>query len=297
MKSKLINKIIKRAKDRHQPNISKNWVSPGHFYSPIPDLDQVRVKENHIWDKKPEDLKGLCLNEEEQLNLIEQFGTFYEELPFGEQKQAGLRYYFENEFYSYADAIFLYSMIRHLKPKRLIEVGSGFSSCVALDTNDIFFDAQIECTFIEPFPDVLKSILSDQNKKSINLVEKNLQDVDPTVFASLQANDILFIDSTHVAKVGSDANYIFSEVLPILNEGVYIHFHDIFFPFEYPKNWVYEGRDWNEAYIMKAFLQFNEKFKIVIFSSFLYMYHKKVLQRMLPLCLKNSGGNIWLKKC
>ena len=107
---------------------------------------------------------------------------------------------------------------------------------------------------------------------------------------------ILFVDSTHVAKVGSDVNHLFSEVLPILKPGVLVHIHDIFYPFEYPKSWIYEGRNWSEVYLLRAFLQFNECFKIVLFNTFLEHFHRDFFLRNMPLCLKNEGGSIWLKR-
>ena len=109
-------------------------------------------------------------------------------------------------------------------------------------------------------------------------------------------NDILFIDSTHVSKLGSDVNRIFFEILPTLQPGVLIHFHDIFWPFEYPSDWVKKGFAWNEAYILRAFLEFNDSFEIIFFASFLHTHHHAWFQENMPLWLKNSGGNIWLRR-
>ena len=121
----------------------------------------------------------------------------------------------------------------------------------------MFFDNEIQCTFIEPHPKLLKSLLKQGDLERIEIVPRPLQDVDLELFESLRANDILFIDSTHVAKIGSDVNRIFFEILPALATGVYVHFHDIFYPFEYPREWIYEGRAWNEAYMLRAFLMYN----------------------------------------
>src|SRR5690606_1842332 len=190
------------------------------------------------------------------------------EMPFKAEKSEGLRYYFENSAYAYSDAIHLYCMLRHLKPRKLIEVGSGHSSCVTLDTNELFLGGSVETTFIEPYPELFMSLIKESDRAKINIVPTRLQDVDLSLFETLQANDILFIDSTHVSKINSDVNYIFFEILPRLASGVYIHFHDIFFPFEYPKAWVYEGRAWNEAYILRAFLQYNNAFSVVLMNTF-----------------------------
>ncbi len=131
-------------------------------------------------------------------------------MPFRAQKTAGMRYYFENPAYSYSDAILLHCMLRHVRPKRIIEIGSGFSSCATLDTNEIFFDNAIATTFIEPFPALLLSLITEEDRKRITIIPRRLQDVDLAEFAQLEAGDILFIDSTHVSKVNSDVNRIFS---------------------------------------------------------------------------------------
>ena len=123
-------------------------------------------------------------------------------------------------------------MIRHIEPNRIIEVGSGFSSCLILDTNDLHFDGRIATTFIEPYPELLKSLVAEGDESASTLLPVRLQDVDLSVFEELNRGDILFIDSTHVSKIDSDVNYLFFEILPRLSSGVYIHFHDIFYPFE-----------------------------------------------------------------
>jgi len=136
-------------------------------------------------------------------------------------------------------------MIRHLSPKRFIEVGSGYSSCVVLDINELFFDNRISLTFIEPHTELLFSLIKESDKETSKIIPTDLQDVGLEVLSELCPEDILFIDSTHVSKIGSDVNHIFFEILPRLARGVYIHFHDVFYPFEYPKEWIYEGRAWN----------------------------------------------------
>ncbi len=217
-------------------------------------------------------------------------------MPFQAQKVKGLRYYFENPGYSYSDAILLHCMIRHLKPRRIIEVGCGFSSCVSLDTNEFFFEDSISPIFIEPNPQLLMSLIKGSDKDRIRLIPSRLQDIDLAEFEVLEANDILFIDSTHVSKINSDVNRVFFDILPRLSPGVHIHFHDIFFPFEYPREWIYEGRAWNEAYTLRAFLQYNNTFRIVLMNTFMEIFHEEFFRARLPLCLNNTGGSIWICK-
>lgn len=272
------------------------FVPPGHFYSPIPSLDEVQRDEAKIFQSFPSNIMGLELHEEEQLKLLNEFVVYYKEMPFQPEKHEGLRYYYENGAYSYSDAILLHCMIRHLRPRRIIEVGSGYSSCMMLDTNELFFGGSIANTFIEPYPELFMSLIKDTDKSNIKIIPSRLQDVDLGEFEMLQANDILFIDSTHVSKINSDVNRIFFDILPRLSPGVYVHFHDIFFPFEYPKDWVYEGIAWNEAYLLRAFLQYNNKFRIVLMNTFMEHFHESFFQQKMPMCLKNTGGSIWIRK-
>ena len=267
---------------------------PGHHHSPI-----VSTAEVQRWKGRTSGastvIAGIDLNEDVQLRMIDDLAAFYAEMPFGERKTDGLRYYFENEVYSYADAIILYGMIRHLEPQKIIEVGSGFSSAVILDTNSLFFGSRITCTFIEPEPDRFRSLLHPGEEATVNLLEIEVQEAGHDLFQSLDPNDILFIDSSHVLKTGSDLDYFLREVLPALKPGVYVHFHDIFFPFEYPQGWVWE-RSWNEGYALRSFLQYNDAFSIQLFSDFLAQKHRDRLAAKMPLCHRNTGGNLWLRQ-
>lgn len=233
---------------------------------------------------------------DEQLELFNNLKTYYQKLPFDIKKKDGLRYFLDNNAFVYCDGIILYCMVRHLQPKRIIEVGSGYSSCLILDTNKLYFNNEIQCTFIEPYPQLLLSLINVKEKVNFEIIQKNLQDIELGKFMELSAGDILFIDSTHVSKVNSDVNYIFSKILPSLKSCVFIHFHDIYYPFEYPKEWFYEGRAWNEAYVLRAFLQYNNAFKIIFFNSLMGHFYKNKFDDEMPLCVKNFGGSIWLKK-
>jgi predicted O-methyltransferase YrrM len=238
---------------------------PGHFYTPVISLDDVQKRQQKIFIKNCI-LKGIDLNEQKQLALLEEFKKYYAELPFSNSPQQGFRYYYENEYFGHSDAIHLYSVMRHFKPRQIIEVGSGFSSCLMMDVNDHFFNKEISLTFIEPYPERLNTL--KRKDDSFNLIQKPIQEVDPEIFKTLRKNDILFIDSTHIVKTGSDVNYILFEILPILHKGVLIHFHDIQYPFEYPIEWVLKfKRSWNENYFLRAFLMHNKAYEIISFDS------------------------------
>ncbi len=226
---------------------------------------------------------------------MKQLSAFYKLQPWEDDKQDGLRYYFNNPNYPHGESIMLFCLLMHVQPKKVIEIGSGYSSCVILDTNELFFNNTIDTSFIEPYPDLFLSLIKPHDKDNLTIIPEKLQDVSPEVFASLLPGDVVLIDSTHVSKVDSDVNYILFTILPAIAPGVYIHFHDIFYPFEYPKEWIYEGRSWNELYILRAFLQYNKEFEIVLFNSYLSHFFKETLVHHMPLCT-NAGTSIWLKK-
>lgn len=273
-----------------------SFVPPGHFHSPFPSIKDIRTNEDRIFNSFPQKIAGIDLNENKQWAVFNKFSEYYKELPFNDYKSKNIRYFYQNGSYGYSDAICLYSMIRYAMPERIIEAGSGFSSCVILDTNELFFKEAIKTSFIEPYPDLLMSLIKKDDLKKITLIPKKLQDVKLDLFMSLEKNDILLIDSTHVSKIDSDVNYLFFKVLPSLNSGVYIHFHDIIYPFEYPKEWVYQGKAWNEAYLLRAFLQYNKSFEIVFFNSLLEFSYPERFKDHMPLCLQNMGGSLWIKK-
>ena len=271
------------------------WVPAGHFYSPHADLDDVKSHEGKIFSRE-RPILGIDLREAEQLRLLDSMASLTPRIEFPDTQRAGFRYHFENPAYSYSDALVLHMMLRLIRPRRMIEVGCGYSSAMALDTNELCLENAVQMTFIEPYPQLLRELMKPGDDARVTIVPSRLQDLDPDFFLQLDANDILFIDSTHVSKVNSDVNYIFFEILPRLKSGVYIHFHDVFFPFEYVKEWVYEGRAWQELYLLRAFLQDNPLYRIVYFQDFLFHKHRGFFEKHLPLFLKNSGGNIWLQK-
>ncbi len=268
----------------------------GHFYSPIISIDEIKKRETEIWKGVENDtIVGIDFQADAQLRLLKSFEKYYNELPFTPEKQTNTRYYFENGFYSYTDGIVLYAFIREFKPTRIVEIGSGFSSALMLDVNDLFFNHQIELTFIEPFPNRLLFLMSENDKKQVTIFESGVQSVPLEIFKMLRAGDILFVDSSHVVKTGSDVYHVFFNILPVLERGVLIHFHDVFYPFEYPKEWVFGGYNWNENYFLRAFLMYNNCFIIRLFSSYLHSFHSDAFSGM-PLCYKQKGGDLWIEK-
>ena len=186
-------------------------------------------------------MPGIELDDAGQLELLQALAAYQAEAPWADEPRPPLRFFYDNPNFRHGEAVVLYGMIRHLRPARIVEIGSGHSSCVVLDTNERFFGGSIECTFVEPYPELLRSLVREDDLERAKLLEAPLQTIGDDLFRSLQANDILLVDSTHVAKVGSDVNRIVFEVLPLLASGVHVHFHDVYYPFEYPRSWVLRG--------------------------------------------------------
>jgi predicted O-methyltransferase YrrM len=274
-----------------------NWhyfVPPGHFYSPLPDRGEI--SEGFARNNFGPPFAGIDLNEDAQFDRLQRFAEWYAEHPFHEQPTFGYRYCFQNAAYGASDAIMLYSMMRELRPNQIIEVGSGYSSAAMLDVAQYTLKKPIAFTFIDPHVKLLDSLLLTQDRKHVKILERKVQDVPLEVFTKLEKNDILFIDSSHVSKFGSDVNHLFFNVLPILSPGVFIHFHDIAWRLEYPREWLDEGRAWNEQYLLRSFLMYNKMFRVELFTSYLEHFKREFITRSLPLCSGGGGGQLWLSK-
>jgi uncharacterized coiled-coil protein SlyX/predicted O-methyltransferase YrrM len=279
-------------------NEKQGLFPPGHFYSPIPDQDEV-LSYFTYWKPHEMNLPEIALNKDQQFRLLEEYRQFYNELPFPEKQGQDCRYYLDNDFFAYSDGIFLYSFLRKHQPKRIIEIGSGFSSAVILDTVEKFFLHRPEITFIEPYPERLNNLITAHDKSHIKIFDKKIQDVcleSPELFLSIESGDFLFIDSSHVVKCGSDLQLIMFKILPLLPPGVFVHFHDIFYPFEYPLEWLKDGRYWNENYLVRAFLAYNDEWNIYFFNTYVATFYNIFIKENLPLCFKNPGGSLYIQR-
>jgi predicted O-methyltransferase YrrM len=267
----------------------RTWVPPGHYYSPIPNPASVRPAAAVSLE-----IPGVDLRADAQLQLMELIGTMRRDVPWGRDPRPEVRFYYDNLQFGPTDAIFLYGLLRHLRPRRLVEVGVGFSSAVVLDTNAQALDGTLDCIFIDPDPTRLRALARPGDRFDLHTVE--VQDLPLALFEELQARDVLFIDSSHVSKTGSDVNFLMFDVLPRLAAGVYVHFHDVAYPFDYPDDWVREGRAWNEAYLVRAFLTYNHAFEIVVWPTYLFHCHRGRLMASIPDCVQDPGGSLWIRR-
>lgn len=288
--------ILLNSAEYRENLVNREFVTPGHFFSAVPSwADRQRFLQNGAQEKP---VMGIDLRHAEQMALLEKLRPFVLEAPFPEQPDPAFRYYFDNPAYAYGDGLMLHSMLRHFKPRRIIEIGCGFSSTVIMDTNDLFFDGQIDVRFIDPYPQLVHKLMRPADRERYPVIAEPIQTVDLTVFDDLEENDVLFIDSTHVSKLGSDVNREFFDILPRLKPGVLVHIHDIAWPFEYPAEWIEEGRAWNENYLVRAFLAYNSAFEIVLFTAYLHTHPEAAvwLEREMPLTRNNPGGQLWIRR-
>ncbi|MBD5165663.1 class I SAM-dependent methyltransferase [Helicobacter sp.] len=268
-----------------------NKVVPiGHYESPYPSEAELEAGYNKGFDDK---LQGIDLNEQAQLSLYENLKTYAEECPMADkEKNENYRFYDfgDNIWFGRDDARYLYAILMHFKPKNVIEIGSGFSTSLMLDTNEIL-NHSMNLLCIEPRAQRLKSLL--RAKDNLKIIEQDVQNVSLEIFSKLEGGggDMLFIDSSHLCRPFGDVNRELFEILPSLKKGVIVHFHDIIYPFEYPKVWTLEQRRaYNEAYILRAFLQYNKDFEILFWGSFL-CNRSKIKDYGLF-----GGGSIYLRK-
>ena len=252
-----------------------------HFYSPIPTVYNLDDK---IWTRN--EVVGIDWNIKEGVSLLHVLSTYGQE--FKELVDKKEFDPLDGQF-RYHDAAVYYSMIRHYKPKHIVEVGAG--STTKLASLAIKKHPETLLLSIDPFPPSYVSEISELTK----LIKKPVQDVPIEEFEKLKENDFLFIDSSHVSKIGSDVNYLFLEVLPRLQKGVIIHIHDIFLPLEMPKEWILQNLFWNEQYILHAFLIGNSDYKVLFGNKYMSIYHPDVLLKIFnnePI----GGGSFWFKK-
>jgi predicted O-methyltransferase YrrM len=274
----------------HQQAARQGLFPAGHYHSPVPSPEDLQRRPLNA------DLLDIELNTDEQFRLLQEFSDFYSDMPFPDTQSETCRYHFDQHWFCHADAIFLYSFLRREQPRRIIEIGSGFSSAVMLDTIERFLPFRPLITFIEPNPDRLHNILKPEDRSHTRILTQHVQDIATDELTSLESGDLLFIDSSHVVKYGSDLVVLMFEVLPRLKAGVFVHFHDVFYPFEYIREWLAQGTYWNEAYFLRAFLAYNSAWKIHFFGNYAGNRFADFIGTHMPLCLKNPGGSLYIRR-
>lgn len=274
------------------------WVPQGHFYSPVVNPNERSVQQALASEAQPDqELNEFGIEESTLLQWFHRVAEHYRQHPFAEQPSGSGRYFYANPNFPLADALALLTFMVEFRPVRLIEVGSGYSSCAAIDVSEQYLNRKVRFTFIDPHPELALQLAGAESEYADCFVRAKLQDVPTERFAELEPNDILFLDSSHVSKTGSDVvDYLF-RIIPSLKPGVLIHIHDIFFPFEYPRAWVEaENRSWSEAYILRAYLHGNSSLRVLYFSDWFYKCRRSLVEAQIPDCIAHRGGSLWMEK-
>lgn len=265
-----------------------------HYYEPLFNADHLRKPLD-----QDRELSGIDWNVNGQLDLLRNFhfGDELSALPL--ERQASRGFYYNNGMFESGDAEYLYNLIRYLKPRRLIEIGSGQSTLLARRAieHNLRNDRAYVCDHIciEPFEaDWLEQLAVEVIRQPVELVPKAL-------FESLNSGDILFIDSSHMIRPQGDVLFEYLEILPVLKSGVFIHVHDIFSPRDYPEEWISRDvRFWNEQYLLEAFLSFNSSFKIVGAVNFLKNHYPRELASCCPILgaqiESREPGSFWIRR-
>jgi len=248
------------------PEISDRWgyhIRPIHYYEPIPDFRSITSEQL----ERRREFRSIDCGWDAQLQLLRDLSAFRIEFEAAD---------FKNDYFNGLDAAVLYSLIRHLRPRRVIEIGSGYSTRFAHKALTRNADGG-RLTCIEPHPEERLNGL----RLSVEVIQKRVEEIDVDFFSCLEANDILFIDSSHTVKFGSDVCYEFLEVLPTLRPGVWVHVHDIFFPHDYPAEWLLKRRlALNEQYLLEAFLSFNREFQVALANHWLTLDHSSAAREL-----------------
>ncbi len=270
----------------------------GHFYSPIVDPTELAGRLDQIYPANPP-TPGIDFNDASHLELIEhglaRFMPGYDYPERGKDDAELDFFYTQNSQFSWLDARALFCFLRLWQPARVVEVGSGYSSLLISDVKRRFLAQHTTIQCIEPFP---RPFLH-RAEMGFELIQKKVQDIPIKFFASLKAGDLLFIDSSHVCKTGSDVNYLYLQVLPQLQRGVRIHIHDIFLPHDYLKAWVIdENRSWNEQYLLQALLVFSSGFKVLFGNYYAFQrYPQHIINALnLPEGHGFGGGSFYLER-
>ncbi len=234
----------------------------GHACSPMGSPEALRQRESDLWPvARP--TPGIDFDLGAHRAFVRGLGATSAAYDYPDVAAHG--YYNGNPYFSWLDSRVLMAMMMTFRPKRIVEVGSGFSSLLMADVNLRRLDGGVEIVCIDPEPRT--EILGTPG--IARLIDSEAQRVPAEVYLGLRENDILFVDSSHVCKTDSDVNFLLLEILPRLSPGVIVHFHDIFIPFEYPKAWVIdENRSWNEQYLVQAFLTMNPGYEVLFGAAF-----------------------------
>ncbi|WP_343304450.1 class I SAM-dependent methyltransferase [Chitinophaga niabensis] len=293
-------KVIRRVGSKHAPVSEKLFMKEGifpltdHYYEPL--INPAKYLNPALRENR--NLTGIDLNDQGQLNLLQRFNYNEELLSFPEKKRNELEYAYDNDSFKSGDAEYLFSMVRHFKPNRIIEIGSGNSTLLvaAAIKRNSQESGDYKCAHIciEPYEQPWLE------KLDAEIIRKRVEEIDLDFFGTLKENDILFIDSSHIIRPQGDVLFEYLTLLPTLNKGVIVHVHDIFTPNDYLHEWIFTRHlFWNEQYLLEAFLSFNSKFEVIGAVNYLSHHYKEAFSEKCPAFAREQNrepGSFWMRR-
>jgi predicted O-methyltransferase YrrM len=263
---------------------------PCNYYSTVPSVAEIRDSFEHCEPQAP--IYTQPFDDQRLLAFLAQIEPYACEFspPTEGSEEAPAAFFWNNSQFSHSDAMTYFAIVRHRKPRRIIEIGSGFSTLVAAQALDNNGFGEIVC--IDPYPrDLLARI------PRAHVVAKKIQELSRDEFLSLcETADILFIDSTHTVKIGSDCLFIYLHLIPALRQQMLIHAHDIFLPFGMPVEWALNHHIyWTEQYLLYALLLDNPYLSVELGTAYLQHFHKPALDRFMGGKASSSGASLWMR--
>ena len=279
----------------------KDWqkagvtIIPNHYYSPVPDLNNLPP--GALEAKFP--LHGIDMRDDAELALLEAlkgYAAEYDAFAKRTKPRTDGKWFLGGPF-ARPDADTAYAMVRHLKPKRIIEIGSGHST-LAMSEACLKNKAEghpVEFISIDPYPSY---VLAYNPKGMTRHITEPLESLPLELFENLGENDILFIDSTHIIRPGGDVEYEYFHLIPKIGKGCWVHVHDIFLPHPYPSNWIAnEHIFWNEQHLLAAFLAFNPSFEVTLGLNYLCdKFPDEIRAAFKEMGDTPRAGSFWFKR-
>jgi hypothetical protein len=261
-------------------------------YSPVPDVRML----DDAWWAKPSELAGVTMDYQRQLSWLDKLAPTIAAFRPARTARFDTDYAWQNASYEAVDAHILHAVIRQLRPRRVLELGSGRSTLVtaaACQQNEAE-GSPVEFVAADPSP---QPFIQPPPPGVSRFLAVGAREIDAKLFAQLEAGDVLFVDTTHTVKVGSEVNYLILDVLPRLVPGVRVHFHDVFLPYEYPREWIRErGFYWAEQYLLQAFLAENPCWEISCATFAISQRFPERLAQLVPEAPRVRPSSIWLKR-
>ncbi len=293
-----LQKIIRMTGLQKMPFCKKVLLNIGvfpvinHYYEPQFDFREI---DHSFFEERI--MPGINWNIQCQLEILKQFifSAELENIPI--KKTDGIQFYFSNENFESGDAEYWYQLIRLKKPKKIFEVGCGYSTLMAINAlrKNKEKNAGYKCEHIciEPFEMPWLEKITE-----LTVIRKKVENLEISFFSKLGEGDILFIDSSHIIKPEGDVLYEYLQLLPSLKKGVIVHLHDIFSPRNYLDTWLRDDvKFWNEQYLLEAFLTHNTSWKIIGSLNYLHHSHYKELNKVCPfLTPEREPGSFYLQK-